>query len=287
MIVISDKNNINEITEFAWSIQSNIKTASYPMYKSKDEIKLTVEKAIGHLDDMVLMFIENNTITGILILIVEKKDLCLQACGVYVDENHSYAYNEFIVWLKNNFHGYKMIFGFPYDNKSAQSAVTECHAECIELCVTMLLKSDDFIYSESKYIPLVVTEENFEDFASFHDRMNPEMQWTSENIKAKLDIWKIYIIKISDKTIGSILTGIWYKPQFEIYSLSVESYNDCTDTDEIMYSLLTHSMKEVFALEKSQVLYMIDEKSSDEIANAEKVGFRKTGDYKAFKLKLV
>lgn len=140
-------------------------------------------KAIHHNEDKVLVCYEEGEIVGVLNLFVEAENKFLQGQGgIFAKGDFNYVAMQFIDYLRTNYANYEMHFGYPAENVDAINFLKGINAELVESTFTMELKKDNFVQNivNSDVIPL--EKEYYKEFASFHDKYNSDMYWTSERI---------------------------------------------------------------------------------------------------------
>jgi hypothetical protein len=167
---------------------------------------------------------------------------------------------------------------FVYTETDApEEQMNEIGAKKVDSCVRLRLPdADAFNYANdgaacTAYAIDPVTPATFDAFAEIHDRKNPDMYWTSARIKAAMSRWRIYR---ADE--DYILLGIW-DDAAEVYALEAKDI-------PAMASLLRQACTFAFRINKTGVIWMVDEDKPDEIKLAEGLGFVKTGVYRSYRV---
>lgn len=281
MITEATIDDIDEILEFSWKVQSHIETASYPMYESIDDMRTSIVKILNHKDDKLLVCRDANGLIGAVNLFVESKINYLQTTGIYAKQNSSLFYSELIAYIANNYHGCEFLLGYPKENTEAAEIMHSLGAECIESSVFTHLEKDDFSPCATCLTVQELTIEKFDEFAPFHDTYNSEMSWTSERIKEGFEKWKIFITCNENQLSGCILYGIWNEGEAEIYAVSSDMANK---TEEFCAGLLSETLPSIFSMDKKKILYMVEDGSDAEFNAALKVGFKETYSYRCYRI---
>ena len=122
-----------------------------------------------------------------------------------------------------------------------------------------------------------VTEDNFDDFAAYHDINNPDMFWTSERIRRDLSRWVIYTTRKNNRISGYVLMSLWDPIQAEIYCINASDRAQCD-------LLITCAVRYASESGKKEVLFMADENEIGYEA-ALSIGFAVTGFYRGYVVK--
>ena len=176
--------------------------------------------------------------------------------------------------LKAAYPGYNVDFCFR-DVEVPVEVLTEIGAELLEDCVKMrLLPQDHKAYESHQVGPL--TENDFDDFAAFHDAIDHGMYWTSRRMRDKMDIWRIVALK----TNGNISGYSMLRVKFRDASLG-EIYCVEADNPSKRKSLLSAAVRCAFEEGKSEVIFMVDNDATEQ-EEALAIGFSAVGFYTAY-----
>ncbi|MFA5522838.1 MAG: hypothetical protein WDA24_00625 [Tissierellales bacterium] len=275
---------LEEVVKLAWEISQNENKNSFPKHESYDDMYNAFLKAIHHNKDKVLVCYEDGEMVGVLNLFVETKNRYLQGNGgIFAKGEFNFVATQFIDYLRKNYEGNEMFFGYPAENVDAISFLTEINAELAESSLTMELKKQNFIQSLVSNDVVLLEKDYYEEYAVFHDKYNPDIYWTSERIFENLNIWKIYIVVKNQKIAGSILIRMVDDKLADIYCVTIDSnYNSCG----LELDLLSRSLYDIFKEGKERVLHFVDEGADDELQAALKTGFKQIDSYRGYRLKL-
>lgn len=151
----------------------------------------------------------------------------------------------------------------------------EINAVLEDDCIETRLIYDELNYPEKLDIARIerVTEEGFDEFATYHGECNPDMYWTSERIRRDLSRWGIFSLRTINEITGYILLGMRHPVEAEIF---------CVDApDSVQYeALIAFAAKFAFDNGRKEVLYMTDNPVSHGAALS--IGFAVTGFYKGY-----
>ena len=143
-------------------------------------------------------------------------------------------------------------------------------------CVEMRLTIDNF--KDANVLGVVrITEENFDMFAAYHNKRNPESGAKSELIKRNFSNWVIFALLTDNKITDYIVTAVGNPVQAEIYCIEAADGIKCRE-------LIISAAQYAFNQGKKEVLYMADGNTVGH-QEAMVIGFIKTGFYKGYKIK--
>lgn len=281
MIIEANPDQIDELASFPWELQACLETASYPMYKTKKELRRAMLRCLRHDEDKVLACYSAGRLIAAINLMVEQDNKYLQTNGIYAKTDLPFVYRELTAYLAERYRGFVFFSGYPKENEDAIRIMQSMGAECVDSSVTLHLNPRDYTACPTDRLVQALDPARFDAFAAFHDACNADIYWSSARIKEALDKWKIYVIANENRIIGYILYAIWNASEAEIYCASVdEAYR----ADETFLALLSGTVPDIFLIGKKRILYMVDDNAAMELAAALRVGFREKGHYRCFKI---
>jgi len=118
-----------------------------------------------------------------------------------------------------------------------------------------------------------VQKEGFDAFAAVHDRKNPDMYWTSERVRHKLNHWRIF-----QNGEAYAMASMWGDIP-EVFALEA-------DDNDIACDLLSAVAAEATASGKKELLFMIDKGAAIASTAAKRLGFTERGFYKGYSIDL-
>ncbi|MCL1935004.1 MAG: hypothetical protein FWF57_01285 [Defluviitaleaceae bacterium] len=173
--------------------------------------------------------------------------------------------------------GFEVFFTYNSERKQIKvpyEYLKEIGTTMVDDTVIYKLKSKDFKPTNIlPYTAELVDYINFTEFANIHDKKHPNMYWTSERIRQRLNLFEIYILRIENEITGYIITMLG------------KTYNEVMICDAV-YTDDFKILIETICKEKNEVIYMIDVKERDRFATLENMGFKMTGVYTGFKIKI-
>jgi len=150
----------------------------------------------------------------------------------------------------------------------------ELGAKLEDDCAQMFLYDDIVFHISDLYIKRV-TENDFDEFAAFHDKCNPSMYWTGERLRRDLSRWGIFYTRNKGQIESYIIMSMGHPSIAEVMCVESKSLS-------VSGGLLAHATKFAFENQKSRVLFMADYGMSRTAALS--VGFVVTGFYKGYKI---
>lgn len=285
---------IEELADFAWEIQSNIETASYPTdaYKSKQDVIDTMHKYLNtnpkHPDDTVLVLRDDNKPVAVVILDVESENLYLKTTGIFASSNFQHVHNELKLWCCRSFKGFNLYIGLPRENNRSCKAAMEIGGIPIEDSDVLRLYSDDFVPIESDADIRLLSLDYYDEFAAFIDKADKdippdEMYWNAERIREQFDIWRIYTLHIDGEIAGcaTFINTPSMKEFGEIFRFCTTSKNLPTNA---LRALLTKGVPPEFADGRKYIVYFVEIKDAMEREAAVQTGFKQVGSYICYKI---
>lgn len=210
-------------------------------------------------------------------IIIDDVEVLVEDIDYYLQANDIGGEKFDIIWnhIKDRYEQYDK--WFCYHNTEIPSAVLdEIGAVLVDDSIEMRMTvSDSYNLITSDVTRL--KDEDFDEFATYHDQLNPEMYWSSERIGRDLSHWGIFILRSNNCIVGYLLLSMWHPNQSEIYCIvaSDKLHNE---------ALITAAVKYAFDNKKDEVLYMADKCSIAQKA-ASSVGFITSGFYKGYIVK--
>ena len=198
-------------------------------------------------------------------LIITEDAMHLQINEFYADNPEDLR----AIWrgLQDKYLGYEI--DFCYHNCDVPvDFMYEIEAYVLESCLETRLFQDAFTPISGLDV-IIVTESNFDRFASLHDKVSQGMFWTSERLKKDLSHWLIYMY-----CENYVLMSLGNEAA-EIYGL--EAAERC-----IRKLLLSQAAEYAFKVKKANVLYMIDDDAHSELEMVQSLGFVICGKYVAY-----
>jgi hypothetical protein len=191
----------------------------------------------------------------------------------YINANEFFAenaeeYRAFWQDMQAKYPGWEIVFTYRNCDPPMEF-LTGIGMELLESSFISELDNDGFKPAGKKHA-MLITPENFDLFADFHDKASPDMFWTSARIAEKPEQWRIYMIGDD----AYVMMSQWDDTPV-IYALAAPDA-------AIGASLLSMAAKFAFDNNWSKVLYFIDTDNPLEMDAACEVGFVVTGKNLAY-----
>ena len=209
-IEIKEKIDLEEAIEFAWDITRRDGKAGYPEKTWEyDGLREEFIKAYNHQDDKMLLLRSGEDINGVVCLFIDKENKYLQTIGgIYYKDDFEYVLNKFIEYLEENFKSYDMIIGYTSKDKNILK-VLEQKGEIFEKAEFFKLYKNNLKIKDIREDIRLLTTDDLEDFSDIHDKINPDMYWTSERLKKNLDNWRIFVYREMGKIKSYIMSQVY------------------------------------------------------------------------------
>ncbi|MCL2521620.1 MAG: hypothetical protein FWE36_02035 [Erysipelotrichales bacterium] len=174
-----------------------------------------------------------------------------------------------IFWqdIIDKYRGFKIDFCF-HNCDVPIDYMLEIKATMLESCLETRLYPENY-KPISKHKLELVTEDNFNEFANLHDKLNPAMYWTSERIRNDFKKWLIYK---HENNYVLMRLGVEIA---EIYAVE-------TNCPNLGKSLISEAVKSAIEAGKTSILQMVDENNLTELEMVKAIGFSVCGTYIAY-----
>jgi len=160
--------------------------------------------------------------------------------------------------------------------------LSQINATILDDCINMNLAPEDYKACDNHHV-LLLAEEDFEIFANFYDSCEMDMDWSSRQIKKRLDIWRIFVTKVNGEISGYITLMIPLKDA----NLNVLFYGEIfavnANSPDNHKALISAAAKYSFESRKREVVYMVDICDTKACDAALAVGFKTVGFYKSYR----
>lgn len=199
-------------------------------------------------------------------IILDETEKHIQVNDFHAQDEENYR--SFWRDLQAKYTGYEI--DFCYHNAEVPVAfMKEIGAILLESCVEMRLVKVEFapVY---KVETIPVTNENFDLFTVLHDKINPNMYWTSQRVRRDLCQWCIFVCNDA-----YVMMSLWGNDA-EVFALESSS----TDSEA---ALLSAAAAFAFKAGKTSVVMMVDDNAPGQADTARSVGFAECGTYIAYR----
>ena len=281
MIRDAKKTELQQVADCAYRLNIN------PVHRCKAfpldyrDICNQFQKMLEHPHDRLLIFEENDRISGVLALLVEPQDKYLEAIGgVFAESNYHRVAKAFFDYIAYSYSGYFMHAAYPEENAQALKFMESLGAELEDSDYEMRLKKGELKVCSPANDVVQLTERYHKSFVEFHDARHPDVFWTGEKLLDAIDKFRIHIVTKKEKVIGSVVTS---RQTEEIFFIAVAE-----DKHESTYgkALLLQAVQDAFADGAEELLSMVERDSDSKINLFENLGFKRTDTCLTFKFRL-
>lgn len=280
IIEIKDK---SEILEYTWRVSQENTKNSYPKKHSKDELEQEIEAAITSDTYKVIGCYHDNILKGASIYFWIEENKYAQTTLFLIDNDFSHVANEIIDYIKKKLPGCELIIGVPFDNVNASKYFEMMNIKCIESSIDTRLKHKPNMIGEVRAQIDSLDLEAFDEYAIFHDRFAQklEMYWTSDRVKERMNLFRIFIYREFNKIRGSIFVKKYHEGA-EVFGLFIdEEFKNKGLERELLQFMLSAIYKEYEDIK--EVVYFIDESETQELEVALTIGFEISDTYRCYK----
>lgn len=280
MIRDAEKIELQQATDFAYRLNIN------PVHRCKAfpldyrDICNQFQKMLEHPHDRLLIFEENDRISGVLALLVEPQDKYLEAIGgVFAESNYHRVAKAFFDYIAYSYSGYFMHAAYPEENAQALKFMESLGAELEDFDYEMRKKKGELqVCSPGKDV-VQLTERYFKSFVEFHDAQHPEVFWTGEKLLAAKDKFRIHIVTENEKVVGFVVTS---RKTAEIFFIAVA---DAKQKVAYGKELLLEAVQDAFADGAEELLSMVERDKDSKINLFESLGFKRTDTCLTYKIR--
>ena len=282
--MIKNIENIDEMLNLAWELSMNDGSASFPRVSSKKELKAQIERAVSRNNYNIITTYYNNKLNGVCIYYWLDDEKYAQTVLFVIKENYEHDASEMVNYVKSNLIGYELLIGFPADNLSANKYFMGNGFKCVESSIVteMVLHKTTNKHCYHEKVK-EITLDDFDEYSKFHDKfaIPLEMYYNSENLKNNLKNFKIFAYEENNEIVGSIFICC-LKDGAEVFGLFVDSEFKNMNIESILINYMVSKLDDIYDSPK-ELLYFIEESSTDELRSALDAGFYIKDKYKCYK----
>lgn len=213
------------------------------------------------------------------IVVVEGLEILVSPEEQYIQVYDIEAKDAEKLWerVKQDYPGF--VVDFCFNNTVAPiHFLKEVQAEVLDDCIETRLIKKDMVELQVEKAP-ALREEDFEIFADFHDKRNPEMAWSSEKLKNDLANWRIFAQSLRGEIAGYSLMRTDGALYWDIYGVEADALED-------KVALIAAAVKCAFETNpEAEVVFMVDRENYLELGAALHLGFRRAGYYISYRCK--
>lgn len=261
MLRLLKESEFDTYIDFAYDLALKPAHSGYPVYydgvKTKEDFIARARKSLMRPSEDILLFEENGLVEGWIVVQHLEEEHYLHAITFNTRQDTGIALAELVTYCRERWPGFDLDLGFPSENEEANSWLEGSSVPCIE-------RSWNFVCFLDQYTPMPedpavyrVTEENFEDFAAIHRKIEGKMYWNCDRVRASLDGWAIFVAGKGDSA-GEVLMTIDEDPHQEIFALE---FADMQYREEPFRALLTASLNALKKKGAKYLTFFVDEGS--------------------------
>jgi GNAT superfamily N-acetyltransferase len=281
--MIKEIQRLDEVIDFVWELSQNKLHASYPRINSIEKLKEELEKAINLENRNIIAYYHQDILCGICFYFWISDEKYAQTSGFLIRGDYEQIADEFISHISKQLPGYELFIGIPVTNRNANEYFKEKNIECIEdSIVTRICNLEPHTNQRCDCIE-EISKNNFKEYAVFHDKyaIPAGTYFNSENLRKKIERFLIFAFRQDGRIHGSIFvkTG---KDLSDVIGLFIdEEYKNKGIESILINEMLTQLYNKFGAIK--EILFFIDEDSTDELNLALNAGFEIKEKYRLYK----
>lgn len=276
-------NKLEEVIDFAWELSQHNLYASYPRRESLKVLKEDIERAISGDNENIIACYHHDVLCGVCVYFWKADEKYAQTTEFLIRGDYDQIADEFIDYLSNHLAGYQLLIGIPFTNKNANHYFKKKNIECIEASiVTRICNLEPHTNQKYDYIE-EINKNDFEEYAEFHDKyaIPAGIYFNSENLRKKIERFRIFAFRQDGEIHGSIFVSAG-KDISDVIGLFIdEEYKNNGIESILINEMLTQLYNEFGAIK--EILYFVDEDSTDELNLALTAGFEIKEKYRCYK----
>lgn len=274
---------VEEVMDFAWELSQNDLYASYPRRNSIEEIKKELERAINLEERNIIAYYHQNVLCGVCAYFWECDEKYAQTVVFLIRGDYDQIADEFINHISKQLPGYELFIGVPFTNKNANEYFMRKNVELVESSIVAALYNLESHGNESHNQVERITNSNFEEYATFHDKyaMPSGMYYNSKNLQKDIDYFRIFAFRQDEEVRGSIFTKA-SKDGASVVGLFVDKEYKNKGIESILINETLMQLYNEFGSLR-EFLYFIDEDSLNELNAALNAGFEIKEKYRCYK----
>lgn len=274
---------VEEVFHFVWELSQNDLYAGYPRKKSMTELKECIERAIHADSENIVACYYQNVLCGVCIYHWDCDEKFAQTTQFLIRGDYDQIADEIIGYISEQLAGYVLLIPVPFTNINANGYFKKKNIECIEAHIDTRLYNLESHIKQNHACVEKITEDNFEEYSLFHDihAIPLEMYYTSKNLQKDMDRFRVLVFRKDDAICGSIFVKV-VRDIAEVFGLFVDEEYENKGIESILINEMIMQLYTEFRTIK-ELLYFIDEDSTDELNTALSAGFQIKGRPRTYK----
>lgn len=266
-----------QYADFAYELAMTPEKCGYHVYydgvKTKRDFLERGRKALSSEHEEALLFLQNDTVSGMIIYFWEPDELYLQTIVFAIDAGTAEALREFVAYLDFHFAGYQIILGFPGENRTANRYLGSHGFTCIENDYNTIGHIQNLQQEPVNPHIIRITGDNFDLFRTLHSQIQGELYWTADRILEHLDTWTILAFCEESAPAGAIYYRRARNTLYEIFGID---FPNGIQNDAVFGLLLQAAVSDIRNQGGEHIFFMCDEPS---LAVTTAAGFTTVGQY--------
>jgi len=266
---------IGQAADFCWERCKEAGTRSYPLFANKAEIEEEFRLRSGETNALLLGYYSGGELAGVFCFFTIPAERYLQTTALYAEKAcYTEAVNTFLCYLAAQYPAYTAYIGVPAENENAVNELKRNGYVLEDACCDLRCGISDSMAQWAEGGVLRVTEEQFDEYAAFHDAHFPDIYWNAERLRSAQRDWRIFARRDG----GQIGAGVFLR----IYDDLAEIFGLCIQDRESGTKLLRHALGAVRAENTAvkTIVFLTDESDETALAAAQECGFRCAGHYR-------
>ena len=264
--------------ELSWRLCRDVSTRSYPLFQSKNEIKREYSMRLREEHGELLGYFSGEALFGVCGFFVIPPERYLQTVAFYIERDTQKAIDEILAYLKENYPGYSINAGLPFENAAVAGPLQQKGFGLAEDSFDLRLTLRDFMRNDRPQEPaLRLAAGRYAEYAEFHDLHFPDIYWNAERLLSDIARWRIFVHLGDGKIDGSIFVMM--------QSRTAEIFGLWAPDAEITRELLCGSIKAVTAenVKIGEIVFFVEKGETKNMNAAEACGFRRAAHYRLWR----
>jgi len=266
---------MEEAAELSWKLCQTVSTRSYPLFQSKAEVKREYSLRFRETHGALLGCFSGGTLTGVCGFFAIPSDRYLQTVAFYIERDCQKAADGFLAYFKENYPGYSVNVGIPFENTAVAEALQRNGFDLTEDSYDMRLAPNDFTRDGRPKEPVLrLAADQYAEYAKFHDRHFPDIYWNAERLLADIAGWRIFVHRSDGGIDGSAFATLQSK--------TAELFGLWAPGEETARALLYGSVEALIAenARLEAILFFVDESEKYNLTASRECGFLCKGHYR-------
>lgn len=244
MIKEVDISELEEVTKYAYRLNSDVKHMCWSCPKDYDKLLKNYTRTIERPNDKLLAYIEEDTLKGVVALLVEPDNKYMQTIGgIFAENNFSEISNNFFRYIEDNYSEYSFYSSYSQENVEAAKFMKNIGAETIARDLVLKLNKSNLKNKELNKDIVIITDKYVDQFSNLHSKLFPGVYWDSDRLLNDNGRFNKFIAVKDDKVIGEIVINTFNKEENEIYFLGLDENVDELIMRDIIITGVSESFK--------------------------------------------